>query len=552
MESMNFLKKHLFLSTVLAFNLLTVPLSAQSQKTEKIKINKTPLSIEQSLVSFSKKSKKNKATVTAYLKLAPKHKAYNDIFKIKTANTSYKVSKPEVSPLRDYIDKFSGGKERLIMENEAKLRFSVSSSEALSGEKEFALTYQACTVAYCLLPQDLKFQVNFGSGTTENLVADSPLVDSYDWPSFSMDKFFANFDKQSTWLILLIVYLFGFLTAFTPCVFPMIPITMGILGFSDSSGRWKGFTIGLSYSLGLSLTYAIVGVVVALTGGFIGQALTSPFVIWGIFIFYVVTALSMAGLFPMKAPLVVQNSFSKIENKGLIGAFIAGSLGGIIASPCVGPAVAAVLAYVAQSGKPTFGFFTLFAFGMGLGTLFILIGTFYGEINSRLKPGKWLGYTKYVLAALILAGAFLFIKPHLSFLNNSHTHKDKMSASLWIPFTMEAFEQSLKDGKAVIIDFRADWCTACHELEQHTFSTDGFKTETEGITLLKFDATKPTEAQQKDLQRFEVFGLPTVIFVNSKGMTLDDLTLTGFEEWENFSKRLQALKDQSGKQAPNE
>lgn len=542
---MNFSKNHAFLSAPLALALFFAPLKSQAQKSEKI--NKTPLAVEQVLTSFNKKSKQKKVTVTVYLKLAAKHKAYDDIFQIKTADKNLKVSKPEVSPLKAHIDKFSSGKERLVMENEAILRFSVASDTSLTGIKDFSLTYQACTAAYCLLPKDLKFQADFGSPS------EAVANEHTDWSSFSMDKFFANFDKQSTWLILLIVYLFGFLTAFTPCVFPMIPITMGILGFSDSSGRLKGFTIGLSYSLGLSLTYAVVGVVVAMTGGFIGQALTNPFVIWGIFIFYVVTALSMAGVFTIKAPSILENSFSKIENKGLIGAFIAGALAGIIASPCVGPAVAAVLAYVAQSGKPVFGFFTLFAFGMGLGTLFILIGTFYGEINSRLKPGKWLGYTKYLLAALILAGAFLFIKPHLSILNSKHSHQDEVSANLWSPFTKEAFEQSLKQGKPVIIDFRADWCAACHELEQHTFSTDGFKSETEGrITLLKFDATKPSEDQQKDLQRFEVFGLPTVIFVNSKGQTLDDLTLTGFEDWEDFSKRIQALKDQSGIKAPNE
>jgi len=541
---MNFLKNNTLLNAVLAIGLFAIPVSAQTQIDKKVKINKNPLSVEQSLVKFNKDFKKTKATVTVFLNLAAKHKAYDDIFKISTDNERIKVSNPpQTSPVKSYIDKFSNGKERLIMENEAKLRFSISSASDLNGKQFFSLTYQACTLAYCLLPKDIKFEVDFGEASA----TPSSVSENSGWSSFSIDKFFANFDKQSTWLILLIVYLFGFLTAFTPCVFPMIPITMGILGFSDSSGRWKGFTIGLAYALGLSLTYAVVGVVVAMTGGFIGQALTNPFVIWGIFIFYVITAFSMAGLFTIKAPSALENSFSKIENKGLIGAFIAGALAGIIASPCVGPAVAAVLAYVAQSGKPMFGFFTLFAFGMGLGTLFILIGTFYGEINSRLKPGKWLGYTKYILAALILAGAFLFIKPHLSFLNSNHSHQDAESAGLWSKFSAEALNQSLKDGKPVIIDFRADWCGACNELDQHTFSTEGFKTETEGVTLLKFDATKPTEAEQKVLQKFEIFGLPTILFINPKGESLDDLTLTGFEEWEDFSKRLQALKDQSGK-----
>lgn len=502
---------------------------------EKPKINKNPLKIEQVLANITKGSDQQKAFVTVYLNLAEKHKAYDSVFAVDSKNSLHKISKPEVAPLSPYTDKFSGGKERLVMTGEGTLKFFIKSSTPLSGKQKFTLTYQACTKEYCLLPKDISFEADFPVVKFARSRQDSNQF-------FSTEKFFANFDKQSTWLILLVVYLFGFLTAFTPCVFPMIPITMGILGFSDSSSRLKGLTIGFSYALGLSLTYAIVGVVVAMTGGFIGQALTNPFVIWGIFIFYVLTALAMAGIFTIKAPAALENSFAKVENKGLVGAFVTGALAGIIASPCVGPAVAAVLAYVAQSGKPIFGFFTLFAFGMGLGTLFILIGTFYGEINSRLKPGKWLGYVKYALAALILFGAFLFIKPHLSFLNTSHSHIQTKEEKLWTAFSTEAFEQNIQDKKITIIDFRADWCAACHELDKHTFAHEDFEEATKGISLLKFDATKPSAEQQKQLQRFEIFGLPTVLFVDKSGKTLEGLTLTGFEEWPDFKKRLDALK----------
>lgn len=496
------------------------------------KINKTPLSVEQVLFEASGKSL-NKAFVTLHLKLAPKHKAYDSVFKVSSLNKGFKISKPEVDPLSPYVDKFSKGKERMVMTGKAVARFFLSSSNTkLSGDQTLALTYQACTKDHCLLPQDLNFTVSFP-------VVETNLKSS---KGFSFDKLFANIDSMPIWLVLLATYFFGLLTAFTPCVLPMVPITMGILGFSSTSSRAKGFMIGLAYALGLSLTYAIVGVAAALTGGFVGQALTNPFIVWGIFIFYVFTALAMAGVFTMKAPAMVEKQFSRLENKGFIGAFLAGAVAGIIASPCVGPAVAAVLAYVAQTGKPSFGFITLFVFGMGLGTLFILIGTFYGEINSRLKPGKWLNWVKYALSFLILLGAFLFIKPHISFLNGSHSHADTESHGLWTPFSQEIYDEAVLSKKAILIDFRADWCAACHELDQHTFSTDGFREDTVDLVLLKFDATKPTSEEQTVLSKFDVFGLPTVLFIDTNGKVQEDLTLTGFEEWQDFKKRLQALK----------
>ena len=521
----------------LLFIILTLILCTQSFaqnlfESAKSKINKTPLAVEQVLFETSGDSQ-NKAFITLHLKLAPKHKAYDSVFKVSSLNKDFKISKPEIDPLSPYVDKFSSGKERMVMIDKAVARFFLSSSNTkLSGSQTLSLTYQACTKSHCLLPQDLNFTVPFP--TIEGDVKQSE--------GFSFDKLFANIDSMPIWLVLLATYFFGLLTAFTPCVLPMIPITMGILGFSSTSSRARGFVIGLAYALGLSLTYALVGVAAALTGGFVGQALTNPFIVWGIFIFYVFTALAMAGVFTIKAPAMVEKQFARIGNKGFIGAFLAGAIAGVIASPCVGPAVAAVLAYVAQTGKPSFGFITLFVFGMGLGTLFILIGTFYGEINSRLKPGKWLNWVKYALSFLILLGALLFIKPHVSFLNGSHSHANSESYSLWTPFSEEAYEEAIKSKKAILIDFRADWCAACHELDQHTFSTDGFKTETTDLILLKFDATKPTSEEQKVLSKFDIFGLPTILFIDTTGKVQSDLTLTGFEKWQDFKKRLQALK----------
>lgn len=504
---------------------LAMPFAAQAKKI----INKNPLVIEQSFLESGFDTKARQALLLLDLKLAPEHKAYVDEVKFKFSDTNWSHSEIAIDPIYSYKDKFSKGKERMVFSGKAKLRAYIKSkSKKLPSKLNVQLIYQACTEDYCLLPTKRDFEISF----PKKLSAEEKAKSS--WFDF-------NFNKKASYWSLIFIYLFGFLTAFSPCVFPMIPITLGILGFSETSNRIKGLGIGFSYALGLSLTYALVGVAAAMTGGFIGQAFTNPYVVWSIFIFYVLTALAMMGVFTIKSPASLDRIFSKVKGTGFVGAFLAGTIGGIIASPCVGPAVAAVVAYVAQSGDPLFGFSALFSYGMGLGSLFILIGLFYGELQSRLKPGPWLNYIKYIMAGLILIGAFLFIKPHLSFLKGSHTHKNA-SHKLWTPFSDKAYQNALKTNKPIIIDFYADWCTACKELDAHTFSHPDFKAATDNqINLIKFNATKPTEKEQDWLNQFEVYGLPTILFIDHNGNVKKDLTLTGFEPWTEFQKRLKDL-----------
>lgn len=519
------------LKKILLFNFLIfwlVPgLAAKPFATKKV--NKHPLKIEQIIVSPLQKE--NHELVTLHLNLAKEHKAYEDVFAIiNLSSHKIKTSRLETAPLTTFLDKFSNGKERFVLASNGTLKFTIDNSRALVKEANLALRYQACNIDYCLLPQKIPFSIKLQPSKQKG----------------KRSTLLGRFSSASPLLSIFFIYIFGFLTAFTPCVFPMIPITMGILGFNSTAGRLRGFSIGMAYSLGLAMTYALVGLAAALTGSFIGKAFTNPYIVWGIFFFYVFTALAMMGVFTLKSPDIVNKAFGKVENKGLWGALFAGCIAGIIASPCVGPAVAAVLAFVAQQGSPTYGFLALFSFGMGLGTLFILIGLFYGEIQSRIKAGKWLLYTKYILALLILFGAFLFIKPHLPFLSGGHRHnslsKATTTSSLWKKYTPTAFNQALKNGHPTIIDFRADWCAACEELDEYTFSTEGFKNESKNFNLFQFDATKPTSKDEEELAKFKVFGLPTILFFDSSGKNREDLTLTGFEEWPDLKERIVELK----------
>ena len=499
-------------------HLLVLSFSLFAVSDSNIKVNKNPLELAGISHEWLSEKDQKSLILTLDLKLADQHNAYAEIFKVEFDDSTLIVAEPDVSPLQLESDKYSKGKEKLFFKGNGTLRVSISSDKPIHGELKGKLTYQACTAKYCLLPKKISFPLFLGEKP-------APTKTNYS---------------------LIFIFMFGLLTAFSPCVFPMVPITMGVLGFTDTSNRLKGFSIGLFYSLGLAITYALIGSIAALSGGFIGQALTNPYIVWGIFIFYILMALALLDVFSFKAPDSMSNLFSRIKVKGIFGAFAAGAIAGIVASPCVGPAVAAILAHVAQTKDPFYGFLALFVYGMGLGSLFIAMGVFYGELSKWMKPGKWMLYTKYLLAGLILLGALLFIKPHVRpLLNQFSSTKTTKDLGAWTAFSEEAYKQALEDKKPIIVDFYADWCSSCKTLDEKIFTQDFFIESSKGIVLLKFDATKPTSKEEDLLANFEVYGLPTILFIDDKGKVQEDLTLTGFEPWEDLRERLNELKTRS-------
>jgi thiol:disulfide interchange protein DsbD len=189
--------------------------------------------------------------------------------------------------------------------------------------------------------------------------------------------------------VFLFVFVSGFLTSLTPCVYPMIPITISIIGArSAQSQRSRAFLLSLSYVLGIAFTYSLLGLFAAFSGALFGSALSNPWVVGFVGLVFVAMALSMFGLFELQVPAVIRDKFgNRSTGSGFGGAFLAGLFSGIVASPCIGPVLVSILTYVAQTKNALFGFSLLFTFALGMGLLFLAIGTFSGLTSKIPKSG---------------------------------------------------------------------------------------------------------------------------------------------------------------------
>lgn len=366
---------------------------------------------------------------------------------------------------------------------------------------------------------------------------------------------------------------FGFLTSLTPCVYPMVPIVLGVFGARDEDvSRRKAFALAAMYVLGMGLLFAGLGTGFALVGGKsgFGSLLANPAVVVPIVAIYVALALSMFGLFEMALPYGLQNKLNQVGGKGYSGAFMLGTVGGFTAAPCTGPFLVGMIGFVASQGNPVLGFSLLFTYALGIGVLFFVLAVF---AVSLPKSGSWMEWVKSFGGVALLSAAFYFVQPllpmkdisrtlaahtqtflwaavvlavmgfaigaiHLSF-HGSATTKLRKTAGIalavvgisgvvvyfltpdrylpWVYDEQAAFAQAKAENKGVMIDFSADWCTPCKALEV-TFSKDGvFETIIDNYVPLKFDVSAASDSDEAKQEKYSAENLPAVIFLDANG-----------------------------------
>ena len=375
---------------------------------------------------------------------------------------------------------------------------------------------------------------------------------------------------------LFFVFLGGLALNLTPCVYPLIPITVGYFGGQSEGSTTKLFFMGILFILGLAVTYSAIGVVTSLTGAVFGALLQNPIVILSVVAILLILSLSMFGVYEFKLPDKLVNKAGGAKG-GYYGAFFMGLTMGIVAAPCIGPFVLGLVTYVATKQDPFFGFLLFFVLAVGLGTPYLFLAIFSGKIKSLPRAGEWMDAVKHIFGFILVGMALYFLLPllpdslrgyvlpifmigtaiYLLFIEKlANSVKGfrifKIVFSLLIltigvyalipsetksvegkPFTQEALAEI--DGRGVIIDFYADWCIPCKELDAMTFSDPKVIELSKEFETYKADMTESLSPEVEALREtYNIIGVPTVLILNSRGEEQE--RITGFVNAEEFYK----------------
>lgn len=413
----------------------------------------------------------------------------------------------------------------------------------------------------------------------------------------------------------------GLLTALTPCVYPLIPVTVSVFGAGKrADGRGRALLQTTAYVVGMGVVFAGLGLVAARSGAAFGRHLGSAPVAVGLSLFMVVLATSMFGAFELALPASLAERLTGVGGAGLLGAFLMGSVSGFLAAPCTGPVLSGLLTFVASTQNGALGASLLFIYALGIGIPFFLIGVFTVQLP---RSGAWMDWVKSVFGVGLLALAVLYLKDgvkpvgeavaglaalfgrtpgavlagvltavgvglgalHASFSGGAAAFARKAltvglvvtalvlrAGALDAPregtlarrlgavpeataaatppevhwaLTVRAgavassgleglLARAKAEGKPVMLDFYADWCAACKELDRIVYVEPGVVAESQRFVLVKVDGTAEEDDLEPLYERFGVKGLPTVAFIDGTGKQLGEPKVTGFLEPTKF------------------
>ena len=546
------------------------------------------------------------AFIDLNLSVEDEHYIYRDMTSISLADSEVVNAAEPVFP--DPVMKMDPfeNKEKEVYEGTATFRIPITvKPDAPTGTHtvEVNLQYQGCSPSLCYFPQNRTYPVEItvaeGSGVSAPPVTDataagagSPTVGT----TSASGNMVEGWLQQGLLIAFGLAFVFGLLTCLTPCVYPLIPITVTIFGARETKSTFQAFLLASIYVLGIALMYSLLGLIAASTGAMFGSVMSNPWVIGSIALIFIVMGVSMLGAFDLAVPSGVQAKLTQIGGKGFGSAFIMGTVAGVIAAPCTGPVLAGILAYVATQATPWFGFSLLFIYALGLGLPFLVLGTFSGLISKMPKSGAWMEHVKSVFGIILFVAALYFLKDvfpvlkspltystttfivsgvllliglgmgavHYSF--HSPNFRKRLQKGLgvvcsvaalyvgvgsltavqaseveWVKDLQAGLAMAEEQNKPVMIDFSADWCSVCHEIEATTFSDPQVGAALSDFVTIKVDLTQ-TNARNTEIQKeYGITGLPWIVFINSEGERLSDKTVTGYIGPDDFLERIEGI-----------
>ncbi len=420
------------------------------------------------------------------------------------------------------------------------------------------LRYQACNDTTCLPPSTVtaKVDVEVSDADPAGAAEDDSAPAA---PRAGGEEMFQRWlAERGLAFTLLAVALLGLGLNLTPCVYPLISVTIAYFGRQSAS---RGAVAGLAalYVLGIAVSFSALGVTAALSGGIFGAALQSPFVIVGIAALMTTLALGSFGLFQLQPPAALMQWVGN-SGGGAAGAVFMGLTMGIVAAPCVGPIVLGLLLFVGSRQDAWLGFVLFFALAVGMGAPYLLLAVAAGSIKSLPRSGEWLMWTERLFGCILLALAAYFLSTllpepaksgllpavvvvsaiYLGFIDRAG------SALSWFPYlkravgiamlavgvwlavpsreshaiaweSVDVWKASDERTQPVLIDFVAEWCIPCREMDHSTYVDRGVVAEAERFRMVKADLTDENDTNTKIAEEFEVRGVPTLILRTAAG-----------------------------------
>jgi thioredoxin:protein disulfide reductase len=530
--------------------------------------------------------------------IAPGYYLYRARIKVTSTSTTAQLGTPEFPPGTVKADEYFG--KQVIYHDTLSATVPVARTRGGTLELPLTVTYQGCAEAgLCYPPVTTSVTVQLGAGAGAALT--SPGSSAGTGLGGEQDRFAELIRHGSLATMLGWFYVAGLLLAFTPCVLPMVPILSGIIaGAGAHVTTSRAFSLSLTYVLGMALTYTVAGIACAAAGEQVQAVFQKWWVLLLFAALFVALALSMFGVFTLQMPAAIQSRIATLSNRQSAGTFggvaVMGALSALIVTTCVGPALVGALLVISQSGQMVRGGAALFAMSIGMGTPLLVVGASAGRLLP--KAGLWMEFVKKIfgvlmlaVAALILArlvpdwaGLLLWAVPALAlalllWLQARATRGRVLGwraagalAALYgvaliagaalggtdplrpiplgaktdaLPFqavtSLAQLErqvaQAHAQGRGVLLDFTAAWCTSCHEMDRYTFTDPRVRAALHDAVLLRADVTANSAEDQALLKHLSVVGPPTIVFFGVDGEERAVYRVVGYMSADAFAAR---------------
>jgi thiol:disulfide interchange protein DsbD len=551
-------------------------------------------------------------TVELGIRIVPGFYIYKDKLTVRSLSDSAQTGRFDLPEGKMKTDEYFGEMEVYLDGFIGKLAIARATPDAMELELEFG--YQGCAEGgLCYMPQTRVLKVSLPEATS---VGALPVSDA---PVSEQARLANIITGSSIWVAAGLFFLAGLGLAFTPCVLPMVPILSGIIaGEGEDVTPMRGFTLALSYVLGMAIVYTGAGVAAAAAGMQLQATFNQPWILILFSGLFVLLALGMFGVYELQVPSGIQSKLAGVSGRQksgtTIGAFIMGALSALIVTACVAPALIAALTVMAQTGDMLRSGTALFAMSLGMGAPLLLVGAAQGKflpkagpwmiavrnsfgfmmlglaiwMLSRILPGevtmllwailifmvgvfmgglttltgdstgpqklgKGFGFLAIIYGVVLLLGALAGgsnpLKPLASI--NVGGGSVIVEAEHELPFkrikTVDDLDRELaassSQGKTAFLDFYADWCVSCKEMEAYTFTDGEVQAELSNTVWLQADVTANDEADQTLLNRFGVFGPPTIIFFGTDGQQRHGYEVVGYMKAKDFVEHLRQALD---------